>query len=91
LLDVTRAPVWPTSDGFRLVWRDDVPAVLAARRGQRLMAVELLEWADRDRADGGVAVGLCFPGGWLTLYNALDENGLAFGQLQPQYRRHRLG
>ena len=90
-VDVTRPPVWPTSDGFRLVWRDDVPAVLAARRGQRLEAVELLEWAGGDLADGAVAVGLRFPDGWLTIYNGLDENALAFGQLQPQYQRHRLG
>jgi hypothetical protein len=90
-VDVTRAPAWPTSDGFRLVWRDDVPAVLAAGCGQRLAAVELLEWAGGDLADGGVAVGLRFADGWLTLYNALDENGVAFGQLDPQYRRHRQG
>ncbi|MEV6371332.1 hypothetical protein AB0L86_31060 [Micromonospora musae] len=90
-VDVTRAPVWPTSDGFRLVWRDDVPAVSAARCGQRLTAVELLEWAGGDLADGTFAVGLRFADGWLTVYNALDENGLAFGQLKPQYRRHHLG
>ncbi|MEV4720136.1 hypothetical protein AB0J94_23295 [Micromonospora noduli] len=90
-VDVTRPPVWSTSDDFRLVWRDDAPAVLAALRGQRLEAVELLEWAGGDLADGSVAVGLRFPDGWLTLYNALDENGIAFGQLEPEYRRHRLG
>lgn len=32
-VDVTRAPMWPTSDGFRLVWRNDVPASLADRHG----------------------------------------------------------
>ncbi|MEU6206839.1 hypothetical protein ABZ814_25005 [Micromonospora musae] len=89
-VDVTRAPTWPTSDGFRLVWRDDVPAVLAAPCGQRTTAVELLEWLGGDLADGTVAVGLRFADGWLTVYNALDENGLTFGQLAPQYRRHRL-
>ncbi|MEU5563508.1 hypothetical protein [Micromonospora musae] len=89
-VDVTRAPMWPTLDGFQLVWRDDVPAVLAARCGHRLTAVELLEWAGGDLADGSVAVGLRFADGWLTVYNALDENGLTFGQLEPQYRRHRL-
>jgi hypothetical protein len=90
-VDVTRAPVWPTSDGFRLRWRDDVPEVLAARRGERIEAVELLEWAGDDLADGTVAVGLRFADGWLTVYNALDENGLGFGDLAPQYGRHRLG
>ncbi|WP_112699369.1 hypothetical protein [Micromonospora noduli] len=90
-VDVTRPPVWSTSDDFRLVWRDDAPAVLAALRGQRLEAVELLEWAGGDLADGSVAVGLRFSDGWLALYNPLDENGIAFGQLEPEYRRHRLG
>lgn len=90
-VDVTRAPAWPTSDGFPLVWRDDVPQVLAARVGQRLEAVELLEWSGDDMANGSVAVGLRFADGWLILYNALDENGLAFGRLNPKYRRHRLG
>ncbi|MDT5024063.1 MAG: hypothetical protein QOE61_489 [Micromonosporaceae bacterium] len=90
-VDVNQMPAWPMSDGFRLVWRDDVPAALADRCGQRLEAVELLEWAGDDLAGGSVAVGLRFAGGWLTLYNALDENGLAFGELKPQYRRHRLG
>ncbi|MGK5517835.1 hypothetical protein ACSNN9_00585 [Micromonospora sp. URMC 107] len=88
-VDVARAPAWPTSDDFRLRWRDDVPAVLAARRGQRVEAVELLEWAGGDLADGAVTVALRFPDGWLTVYNALDENGLGFGGLAPQYRRLR--
>jgi hypothetical protein len=88
-VDVTRAPAWPTTDAFRLVWRDDVPSVLVDQREQVLEAVELLEWTGGDLADGGVAVGLRFAGGWLTIYNALDENGIAFGHLEPQYRRHR--
>ncbi|WP_165944211.1 hypothetical protein [Micromonospora sp. KC213] len=53
--------------------------------------MELLEWAGGDLADGGVALGLRFADSWLTLYNALDENGIAFGQLGPQYRRLRQG
>ncbi|MHA4950711.1 hypothetical protein ACX27O_25625 [Micromonospora sp. SD19] len=89
-IDVTRAPIWPTSDGFRLRWRDDAPAPLAARRGQRLEAVELLEYTGGDLADGTVALGLRFADGWLTIYNALDENGIEVGELSPQYRRHRL-
>ncbi|MEH1169005.1 hypothetical protein V6V47_26845 [Micromonospora sp. CPCC 205539] len=90
-IDVTRTPAWPTSDGFRLRWRDDVPALLTARRGQRLEAVELLEWAGDDLAAGTVAVGMRFTDGWLTVYNALDENGLGFGDLPPEYRRHHRG
>ncbi|MGI5519878.1 hypothetical protein ACQEUX_02845 [Micromonospora sp. CA-259024] len=90
-IDVTRTPEWPASDGFQLRWRDDVPAVLAARRGQRLEVVELLEWAGDDLAAGTVTVGLKFADSWLTVYSALDENGLGFGDLPPEYRRHRLG
>jgi hypothetical protein len=90
-VDVTRAPVWPSSDDFRLRWRDDVPEVSAAWRGQPIEAVGLLEWAGGDLADGAVAVGLEFADGWLTVYNALDENGLAFGEPAPQYGLHQLG
>ncbi|MER6590034.1 hypothetical protein [Micromonospora chalcea] len=89
-IDVTRAPLWPTSDGFRLRWRDDAPASLAARHGQRLTAVELLEYVGGDLADGSVALGLRFAGDWLTIYNALDQNGIEVGEISPQYRRHRL-
>lgn len=88
-IDVTRAPLWPTSDGFRLRWRDDAPASLAARHGQRLTEVELLEYVGGDMADGSVALGLRFADDWLTIYNALDENGIEVGEISPQYRRHR--
>ncbi|MFY1616317.1 hypothetical protein [Micromonospora sp. WMMD736] len=90
-IDVTRGPEWPTSDGFQLRWRDDVHDVLAALRGQRLEAVTLLEWAGDDLAAGTVTVGLRFADGWLTVYNALDENGLGFGDLPSEYRRHPVG
>ena len=90
-VDVNQSPAWPTSDDFQLAWRSDVPAEMAALYGQRLQAVELLEWAGGDLADGSVALGFAFPTGWLTTYNALDENALAFGPPEPQYRRHHLG
>ncbi|MEU8404990.1 hypothetical protein AB0C19_02170 [Micromonospora sp. NPDC048842] len=90
-IDVTQRLEWPTSDGFHLRWRDGVPTVLAARCGQRLEAVELLEWTGDDLAAGTVTVGLRFADGWLTVYNALDENGLGFGDLPLEYRRHRPG
>jgi hypothetical protein len=90
-IDVTRAPVWPTSGGSGLVWRNDVPAVLVSRHGQQVVAVELLEWTGGDVADGSVAVGLRFADGWLTIHNDLDANGLAFGRLESQYRRYRQG
>lgn len=90
-IDVTRTPVWPTADSFLLRWRNDAPALLAARHGQRLEAVELLEWTGGDLADGAVALGLRFSNGWLTIYNALDENGMEESDPSPQYRRHLLG
>ena len=58
--------------------------------GQRLRAVELLEWTTGDLADGMVAVGLSFTDGYLTIYNALDENGIAF-DLPEHCTRHPLG
>lgn len=63
---------------------------MAARHGQRLAAVELLEYVGGDMADGSVALGLGFADDWLTIYNALDENGIEVGEISPQYRRHRL-
>jgi hypothetical protein len=78
-VDVNQSPAWPTSDDFQLTWRSDVPTELAALCGQRLRAVELLEWAGGDLANGCLALGLVFSNDWLTIYNALDENALAFG------------
>jgi hypothetical protein len=77
--------------GFRLVWREGVPGELAALKGQRLQAVELLEWAGKDMAQGMVAVGFIFPNGRVAIYNALDENGMKFGFPDHRYTRHRLG
>lgn len=74
------------SDGFCLVWRNDVPALLVDRHGEPVATAELLEWSGGDVADGSVAVGLQFADGWLTIYNALDENGIAFGEIAPEYR-----
>lgn len=48
--------------------------------------MELLGWVGGDLADGSVAVGFQFADGWLTIYNALDENGIAFGGIAPEYR-----
>ena len=52
--------------------------------------MELLEYVGGDMADGSVALGLGFADDWLTIYNALDENGIEVGEISPQYRRHRL-
>ncbi|MEU9835263.1 hypothetical protein AB0D67_27340 [Streptosporangium sp. NPDC048047] len=86
-------PAQPVDWGeeFRLVWRDGAPGELAALKGQRLRAVELLEWAGKDMAQGMVAVSFAFPNGRMTIYNALDENGLEFGPPDHRYIRQRLG
>ncbi|GAB3406641.1 hypothetical protein [Flindersiella endophytica] len=88
------APIaWAADAGLQLAWRDDVPPELAALRGQLLRTVELLEWrpADqRDLASGTLAVHFAFERGGLTLYNALDENGLTFEPPDDQWRRHPL-
>ncbi|MEV7011165.1 hypothetical protein [Streptosporangium sp. NPDC051022] len=76
---------------FRLTWRDGVPGELAALKGQRLQAVELLEWTGADMALGMVAVGFVFPNGRVTIYNALDENGMKFGPPDHRYTRQKLG
>ncbi|MGW4644676.1 hypothetical protein ACWEN6_39635 [Sphaerisporangium sp. NPDC004334] len=77
-------------EGFRLAWRGDEPEELASLQGQRLQAVELLEWMGDDMAQGMVAVGFLFPHGRLTIYNALDENGMEFGDFDQRYMRQRL-
>ncbi|MFF3669957.1 hypothetical protein [Microtetraspora malaysiensis] len=79
-------------EAFRLAWREDVLAELAQFTGQRLRAVELLEWADEgDLAHGTVAVGFVFPHGRMTIYNALDENGMEFGLPDRRWTRRRIG
>jgi hypothetical protein len=88
---------WGTADAdapvsfleFDLVWRSGVVPDLTRLEGQHLRDVTLLEWQGSDMANGMVAVHLLFDDGQLTVYNALDENGLSFGPPMPQYVRHR--
>ncbi|MEU6339388.1 hypothetical protein ABZ883_00315 [Streptomyces sp. NPDC046977] len=77
--------VWPDFD-FR--WRHDARGELQALQGQILQGVQLLEWTGNDMALGTVAVGFRFPRGQLTVFNALDENGLLFGPPDARYRCH---
>jgi hypothetical protein len=74
---------------FDLVWRPEATPQLAGLAGRTLDRVELLEWAggDDDMANGSIAIGLDFAPTWLTIFNALDENGLAFGPPEDLYRR----
>ena len=54
-------------------------------QGHRLQAVEILTWMGEDMAQGMVAVGFLFPHGRVTIYNALDENGMEFRDPDQQY------
>ncbi len=75
---------------FHLGWRHDALPELAVLEGQRLTAVELLEWAGGDVADGMVAVSFVFADERVTISNALDENALELGTPHQSYRRHPL-
>jgi hypothetical protein len=88
-VDPSRQLDWG-GQGFRLEWRPGVPSELAGLRGQRLRDVELLEWTGEDVARGMVAVSFAFPDGRVTIYNALDENGMEFGIPDRRYASHRL-
>ncbi|MBM0255510.1 hypothetical protein [Micromonospora sp. 4G55] len=89
-IDLAQPVVWPTSDGFSLAWRADPLPELAALHGQQLDHAELLEWIGGTMADGSVAVGFTFTEGQLTVYNALDENGLEFDPPSQEWRQHAL-
>jgi hypothetical protein len=93
-VDPVGQSAWTNGDSeeywFRLAWRHDARAELAALQGQQLQAVELLEYAGRDVANGMVAVSFVFPDGRVTVSNGMDENSLEFGGPDPSYRAHRL-
>ncbi|MFD1930630.1 hypothetical protein ACFSKW_03965 [Nonomuraea mangrovi] len=88
-IDPACSPDWPD---FHLAWRDDVSDELSALIGQSCSAVELLRWRDRDLAEETiVSLGFGFPNGQVTIYNALDENGMEFTPPGDRYTRYRLG
>lgn len=88
---------WATADPnkpvsfleFDLAWRSGATSDLANLEGRHLREISLLEWRGGDMADGMVAVHLRFDDGQLTVYNALDENGLSFTSPMAQYVSHR--
>ncbi|MEU2389550.1 hypothetical protein [Streptomyces sp. NPDC007369] len=86
-VDPTRPVRWP---GFDLQWRSDALPELRAQRGLPLKGVELLEWTGRDVAHGNVDVSFAFETGRVTVFNALDENGVGFGPPGPSQRIHPL-
>ena len=77
---------------FRLAWRAQPLPDLIDLPGRRLRDVELLEWIgeDNDMAGGSLAVGFNLAPAWLTIFNAMDENGLDHEPPGPRYRRHRI-
>jgi len=92
-VDPTRSIEDPADeDPFHLAWRPEPTPQLAELAGRTLNRVELLEWAGGkdDMANGSIAIGLDLAPDWLTVFNALDENGLAFGPPDDCYRRHPL-
>ncbi|WFE61065.1 hypothetical protein O7633_31365 [Micromonospora sp. WMMD712] len=89
-IDPGQSVAWPTSDDFPLAWRAEPIEQLDEFRGQMLRQVELLEYTGGTLADGSVALGFAFPAGHLTIYNALDENGLLFGAPGRDWRKHIL-
>jgi hypothetical protein len=82
-IDPTQAVRWSTSDDFHLAWRPEPLPQLTALPGQQLREVTLLEWVGGDLADGSLAIGFALAEGHLTIYNALDENGLDFDLPSP--------
>ncbi|MGI5347075.1 hypothetical protein ACQEU8_02640 [Streptomyces sp. CA-250714] len=78
---------WPE---FELRWRAEPLPGPAALRGLPLRGVELLEWTGPDLARGTVSLSFVFAQGRVTVFNALDENGLGFGPPDRRQRCHPL-
>ncbi|MFD4140995.1 hypothetical protein [Streptomyces sp. NPDC058572] len=76
--------------GFELQWRENPLTELRHLQGQTLESVELLELTGIGMAQGAVDVSFVFPQGRVTVYNALDENGLTFEPPDVKQRRHPL-
>ncbi len=73
---------------WELEWRPDPLPQLASLRGQRLHTVELLD-PGIESGDGPIGLAFTFTAGHMTIFNAGDENGLAFDPPGPG-RRHRV-
>ncbi|MCQ4045980.1 hypothetical protein ACFOSC_19930 [Streptantibioticus rubrisoli] len=76
---------WPD---FDLQWRCWPTPELRAALGLPLKNVELLEWTGNDLARGNVDVSFVFDGSRVTVFNALDENGLSFAPPDRHQRAH---
>ncbi|RZQ62587.1 hypothetical protein [Amycolatopsis suaedae] len=73
-VDPTRPSAW-TANEFNLEWREGAHPGLAALHGQTVRSAELRLYA----ADGAAAVSFELTGGRVTVYNALDRNGIELG------------
>ncbi len=89
-IDPTRGITNDPESHFELAWRRDPLPQLATLPGQELHQVELLEWLGDDVAQGSVALGFTFAEAHLTIFNALDENGLEHTPPGTDYHRHAL-
>lgn len=87
MIDPTSPVRWP---GFDLQWRPEPFPELQALRGLPLKAAELLVWTGRDAARGNVDISFAFETGRVTVFNALDENGISFDPPGPSQRSHRF-
>jgi hypothetical protein len=86
-------PARPIDDSsFHLEWRPEALPELAGLPGRVLHHVELLEWVGGrgDAATGSVAFGFDLAPAWLTVFNAMDENGFEHDPPDGRYRRHRV-
>ena len=86
-------PSRPIEDSyFHLAWRAQPLPGLVNLPGRCLHDVELLEWIGHghDMADGSLAVGFDLAPVWLTVFNALDENGLDHEPPGRRYRHHHI-
>ncbi|MGW8604512.1 hypothetical protein ACWGLB_36905 [Streptomyces sp. NPDC055893] len=83
MIDPTRPVRWP---GFDLQWRPEPFPGLHALLGMPLKGAELLEWTGRDIAQGNVDISFVFDSGRVTVFNALDENGVSFDPPAPLTR-----
>ncbi|MFJ6669857.1 hypothetical protein ACIQMJ_01980 [Actinosynnema sp. NPDC091369] len=84
--DPTKPVDWGPPDNFPLAWRNTARADLSALRGRAVDAVEFLVWTGGDLANGSIALAFTFGPDRLCVFNALDENGLAVGALEPEWQ-----
>lgn len=87
-IDPVRNATWTYGDpdsAIHLGWRHDAVPELAALQGQLLLSADLFRYSGPDMADGMCAPSFLFEHDRLIVSNALDENGLEFGDPDPRY------